>query len=205
MTFTVLVVCRANVCRSPLTALMLREWLPQLKQRYGLRVVDCGDKAEPGQPPCRSMVRWASLNGLPAEELALHRSTPLDRRLVGSADLVLTADRRTRSAVVRLCPDAVDRSFTLREAATLAVDLPGREPGLTCFVKELNGNRGLTGLSQDSVLRPALRPWRRIRIHDHDVLDAHQDADVNHAVVRGQLNPAVEQLVDALIRVPHPA
>lgn len=205
MSFTVVVVCAANVCRSPLAALMLEQSLPFVGRRLGLRVLDCGEQAVPDLPPCPKMLRWVRDHGLPVEQLAHHRSTPLDRALIDGADLVLAADRVTRAAVLRTAPTAADRAFTLREAAALSVEAASRARGLGGFVDALNASRGVSGVPGVSSVRPAVMPWRRIEVHDHDVLDAHQEPGVTHERVRRQLIPPAERLVHALAQLPRSA
>ncbi len=205
MTFTVLVVCSANICRSPLAALLLRHSLRTAGLDGDLRVLDCGDAAVPGLPACLTAQRWVADQGLPVDDLARHRSTPLDGALIRTADLVLAADRTNRAAVVSQRPDAVGRTFTVREAAELAVGVSGRVGGLDELVPALNDSRGLRGLAAPSTIRPGGRPWRRIEVHGHDLPDAHRGPDIAHAAVRRHLLPATEQLVETFRRVARPA
>ena len=82
----VLYVCTANICRSPAAAALLREaGLPTVE------VVSAGTQAVVGSPAC-SIVR----------ELPGHESQPLTAGLIESADLVLTAAREHRTAVVEM-------------------------------------------------------------------------------------------------------
>ena len=52
------------------------------------------------------------------------RSRQLERQMVRSADLILTAERSHRSVVARLQPSALPRVFTLRQAARLVQSAP---------------------------------------------------------------------------------
>lgn len=205
MSFTVLVVCATNVCRSPLAALILEHSLRAALGRHAPRVLDCGERAVPDLPACPEMLRWARNNGLPTQQLARHRSTPLDRAQIDVADLVLAADRLTRAAVLRTAPTAGHRTFTLREAASLSTGAASRAKDLAGFVAALDADRGIAGLPAVVRLRPTERPWRRLELHEHDVLDAHQEPGVTHERVRRQLVPTVERLVDAFTRVGLPA
>lgn len=100
----VLYVCTANICRSPAAAALLREaGLPTVE------VVSAGTQAVVGSPAC-SIVR----------ELPGHESQPLTAGLIESADLVLTAAREHRTAVVEMYPAARTRTFTIRQAGRLA-------------------------------------------------------------------------------------
>ena len=100
----VLYVCTANICRSPAAAALLREaGLPTVE------VVSAGTQAVVGSPAC-SIVR----------ELPGHDSQPLTAGLIESADLVLTAAREHRTAVVEMYLAARTRTFTIRQAGRLA-------------------------------------------------------------------------------------
>jgi len=203
--YTVLVVCSANVCRSPLAALLLEDALQRgPAPATGVRILSCGHQADPGQPACADAVRWAGAHGFPAARLDRHLSCSLDQVLLASADLVLAVDRRARAAVVRLSPVAAERTFTLREAALLSAGsgVPALLPPSddTDPAARLNGARGLTDLPDVTTVRSGLRPWHTHRIHAHDVPDAHQDAGVGHRLVRRLLLPAVPDVAELLGR-----
>jgi protein-tyrosine phosphatase len=134
--FHVLVVCHANLCRSPMAEYLIRqEFLGRLSlDPEVFRVGSAGTHATPGR----------SLHPLAAETLgergidtASFRTRRLTADLVAGADLVLTATREQRAACVALVPVAVRRTFTLaqfgRYAAALSADRvePGgaAEPG----------------------------------------------------------------------------
>lgn len=202
MTFTVLTVCSANTCRSPLMTAILERSL--LAQPFGINVTVSGSgvNAVPGQPVCPETARLARSNSLVSQALELHRSTPLTDDLIERADLILTADRRQRSDVVkRALPLSVNRTFTLREAAQLAAtasrEVPAGDPEerLRQRTAQLNHNRGFTDLPGVVRLAALSRPWRPIAVHTHDVPDAHGDPRAPHSVVHRLVVSAAEQLV----------
>ena len=131
---SVLIVCTANVCRSPLAARLLAETLE-------VPVFSAGSRARFGDPACP-----VSNPGFAC------RSVPLERAHVQAASLVLGAAREHRSAAVALVPSAQTRSFTLLQAARLASWL--RSEGVTApaslapfdwlrwWVEELDAARG---------------------------------------------------------------
>lgn len=109
---TVLFVCHANLCRSPMA-----ERLARSLAGGRVQVASAGTHARPG----RSMHALAESTLL---ELGAD-PTGFTSRLVGpsmvaEADLVLTADREQRSRCVDLVPAAVRRTFTIRQFGRLA-------------------------------------------------------------------------------------
>lgn len=117
--FRILVVCTANICRSPLVAQLLAR---RLTERLGtgatrVQVSSAGVRALAGHGMDPSMARLLQGYGGTSEGF---RSRQLDERLARGADLVLTATRDHRAAVVTLAPAALRRTFTIREMARLA-------------------------------------------------------------------------------------
>ncbi|MGW6130753.1 LCP family glycopolymer transferase [Cellulomonas sp. NPDC055163] len=112
--FGVLVVGRRNVCRSPAAERLLRA---RLGEDGDVVVLSAGTAATPeGELPAPLVEHLGSV-GADAEP---HEARELDRDLVRSADVVLTATREERAAVVRAVPSAIRRTFTLRELARVA-------------------------------------------------------------------------------------
>ncbi len=111
--FSVLVVCTANLCRSPSAAAMLRAGLPP---GSGVAVTSAGTSATPGQEVPPLLVRELARRGV---DVADHRSRQLSAEQVSAADLVLVATRAHRAVVVGAVPGALRRTFTLREMARL--------------------------------------------------------------------------------------
>src|SRR6478672_2033386 len=116
----VLLVCSANVCRSPMTQFLVEHEVRAVKPESPWTFLSAGTDARDGQPMCRSSGRAiARIPGGPAFT-ETHRSRPLTRELVEQASLVLTAAVQERSIVARLVPERRDRLFTMIEAARLA-------------------------------------------------------------------------------------
>lgn len=149
MNARILVVCTANACRSPFAEQLLRSRLAGWEP-VDLSVLSAGTRVAYNHPACSEADRILNRLGL---DLAAHHPRQLTRELIDDAHLVLTGDRDHRAAVARLAPEARWRTFTLREAAALAVEAshaasPRGEPGqaanrLAGFVDELNRARGL--------------------------------------------------------------
>jgi protein-tyrosine phosphatase len=119
--FSVLMVCTANYCRSPIAEQLLTA---ASTARFGpgwWTVGSAGTAAYPVRPIHEYsaqvlMERNAFLEG--------HRSRVLDAAMLRGADLVLTATREHRSAVVRLLPAAIGRTFTMLQFARLTRMVP---------------------------------------------------------------------------------
>lgn len=206
MTFRILVVCAANVCRSPVAAALLRQSFA------GTELRECAQVSSGGLHTWREVAVCTELtDGLlgPDESELLRRHVPepvVEDDLAESA-LVLAADRGIRSALVRMMPSAHDRTFTLREAAALATHVVSSSTAIRRgdatdwmrqLVEEMNDSRGLIAMPAVSSYRRTSLPWPRIRVHEYDVPDPH-DGPVPHRVVRDLLAEGCADLTAALI------
>lgn len=189
MTHRLIVVCEANICRSPLMELVLRaqgdaaQW--QISSA-GTRVGSAGTRM------CVTSAEIAEASG-DAETPILaagHRSEAIDTDALRSADLILTASRAERSAVAAAAPEARSRAFTLREAIHL-----GAEPvaasefeiiaefdadaaaatGLARYAEALHARRGFTAPPKTS-----RSLFGRRRRNPFDIADAHHDSAREH-------------------------
>lgn len=141
-----LLVCAANVCRSPFAELLLRRELSGLP---GIHVESAGTRVIEPSRIC-ALVRdrdegedWA----LAGEE---HRSRAVAAGLLRGASLVLVADRGVRSEVVEALPEVRDRVFTFLDAAHGAEgfgpESPLRGTGtLVRFAAHLDARRAVRG------------------------------------------------------------
>lgn len=122
----IVVVCHANICRSPLGMAMVAQ---QARDRLGpapdVWVRSAGVHAMPGLVAAEESRRQASLRGL---DLSRHRAAVLERDDVAAADLVLTMSEEQRARVVRLHPPAAGWTFTLPELARLCTSLDPMDP-----------------------------------------------------------------------------
>lgn len=104
----ILYVCTANICRSASAAALLHDAaLP------GVQVRSAGTVASQGNPGCPHAPALAGRDDQ-------HRSQPLTAELVDWADLILSAAREHRTAVLALNRQARDKTFTIRQAGRLA-------------------------------------------------------------------------------------
>lgn len=178
--FGVLVVGSANICRSPAAERLLRA---RLGADGAVAVASVGTHAtldEPLPPPLVDLLATTWPTDGP------HTAAQLEPAMVEAADLVLTTSRAERSAVVRLVPGAVRRTFTLRELARVAAhlgpvslpdgDVPAR---LAALVTAAAPHRGPTAPKD-----PA----------DDDVLDPYGHDEQAYAAAFGQVREAADTI-----------
>ena len=113
-----------------------------------------GVEARAGSPACDLASAMVGVDGM-----AGHQSRRVESGLIGEADLILTADRTHRAALARMAPASRNRTYTMRQAAALAVVVadalatgglpPGAPPlpddpdsRLSWFLAELDAARG---------------------------------------------------------------
>jgi protein-tyrosine phosphatase len=117
----ILVVCTANICRSPVVAMSLARALAT--RGHDVIVSSAGTHGGLLEVPGDTL-RAAAEVGL---ELADHRSRALTRQTLADdgADLIVTMTREQLRAVVGLDPGAWRRTFTLKELARRGLDAVG--------------------------------------------------------------------------------
>lgn len=130
---TLLVVCRANLIRSPLAAGLLRR---RMAAGGGPAhdVASAGLHAAAGERPDHHTVALARGWGL---DLATHDARRATAAVVAAASLVLTMTEEQRSGVVRLAPALTGRTFTLLELVRLLAADGGRGPLLDGSLADL--------------------------------------------------------------------
>lgn len=131
-----LVVCTANICRSPMAAAAM---VHQLQQR-GLRadVSSAGVHALPDQPAHPLSIATVAAAGL--GDLTSHRSREVSRLLLEKCDLVFCMCESQRRALVSLAPRAAGRIRLLGHWRGLEIDDPvnGTEQGFEECLETMN-------------------------------------------------------------------
>jgi protein-tyrosine phosphatase len=155
-TFTILVVCSGNICRSPLAEQLLRARLSGAGDSF--RLLSAGTIADDGVPMTEQAAALSTRYGGAPDG---HRSRLLTELQVASADLVLTATRAHRAGVVSLVPRASRYTFTLKEFAAL-VDSLGTEErarltGPASVVEAAAAQRGFAQHDDDDIEDPYRR------------------------------------------------
>lgn len=137
---SVLIVCTANICRSPLGVALLQDALGG----SGIRVRGAGTLAAVGHPPVPEAVDYVRrYTGMRLGGAALQ----LDRRGAESAELILTMTQRQRAEVVQTAPSVMRRTFTLRQFVRIASLLPEGTtyPSVRSLTESLAQHRALAG------------------------------------------------------------
>lgn len=185
----VLLVCTANICRSPATAQLLAGRLGS-----SIDFISRGTRSVRGARMCEISADWVLMNG--GDTAGGHTSQQLELADIRASTLILTASQRQRTKVIEMRPSAQVRTFTLAQAARIAqwrtsggrsgvpahADLPDR---LLWLVEELDAHRG-------SAPRP-------VPESADDLPDPHYGA--SHAGVLGSLLAAVNVFCAPLLAV----
>ena len=108
----VLVVCRFNQARSPLTAHLLRIWADDHQLRPPPVVASSGVYAEPAQTLLPEVARVLAARGYDAPD---HEPRRFQLPEAQSSTLVITFERALLHDIIRKDPALADRTFTLRE------------------------------------------------------------------------------------------
>ena len=190
--FEVLVVCTANVSRSPLASALLRH---HLLERFGesaatVRVTSSGTRALTGgstDPEVAELLRRLRRPVAPAQA-----ARQLDEEQVRAADLVVTMTREHRSHVIRAVPAAQRRTFTALELARISRCLrDGRRLPASAPVA--------TGLRALVTAAPA---WRGPTAPDDpaadDLPDVHGEPVEDQLRLARRLDEALRVVVDCL-------
>ncbi|WP_322102767.1 low molecular weight phosphotyrosine protein phosphatase [Paraburkholderia sp. J41] len=106
----VLIVCRANVCRSPAAEQLFRARLQEHAASGNGSFHSAGLRARDGEDMDPVMQRLLEERGV---QVGGHRSRRLTSRLVRAADLVLVTERRQVPEVERIEPTARGKVYAL--------------------------------------------------------------------------------------------
>jgi len=115
--FTILAVCTANICRSPLVELLLRQHLDTSAYEVG----SAGIRGFRSRPMDLDAAKQAVHFGADPEYF---KSRPLTADMATVSGLILTATREHRSNLLAVEPTALRRTFTLLEFAQLVRAYP---------------------------------------------------------------------------------
>ncbi len=98
---SILLVCRANVCRSPMAEALLRHRLEQLGLSHRVRIASAGTSAVAGAPPDPRGRSVLAERGVP---MTRRRSRPLNRRDYERYDHILAMDEEVLAMLQERCP-----------------------------------------------------------------------------------------------------
>lgn len=197
---SVLFVCSANVCRSPL---MQHAFLESVTHAADWDVASAGVSARAGATPCDlalSFIRDDDTYALASK----HRAAQLDRDLL-KAELVIVASRAERASIAQLAPELRWRVFTLSEAVYLGRSTAPRYPGEPAQPGTVNQYAQLLDAQRGMLVLPRARNQRRYlntreQPHPLDIPDGHHLRRGAHAKalkrVRTEITEFATQLSD---------
>jgi protein-tyrosine phosphatase len=116
----VLIVCTANIARSPLAAAVLEAHAQVRGLEDHVVITSAGVRAREGDPAAAPSVAIARRWGLDLDD---HRSRPVTDELVEHSDLVVTMSERQRDDLGGKIARLSERCFTLRELDRLLADV----------------------------------------------------------------------------------
>ena len=183
----ILVVCTANVARSPLAAVLV-EAAAARRGAAGITVDSAGVRARTGDPAAAETARLAARYG---QDLSGHGSRHVDQVTPGSSDLVLTMTLDQRDHLGLRYTGLGPRVFALLEAARLAAVVledgaqPSEPPGparLRAAVHRLHRTRPRSAPGAGS----------------EDVADPYRRGAAAYAAMADTLAPAVTTLAQVL-------
>ena len=188
---SVLFVCTANRCRSPLAEAFLRSWLADA---VGVNISSCGNPDCVGdQPATVDAIEAGRRRGV---DLSTHRSRPLTSDLVDAADLIVAMESTHVGEVALLDQRAWNRTFTLVEVVARA-SLAGRaypDETVTSYVDRLGEHGGRSSIFDwppgTSILDPSGQ-GRRAHLRAATLLEAKTGELAD--VVAGFVMPVVQR------------
>jgi protein-tyrosine phosphatase len=154
----IVVLCTANICRSPMAAALLRRRLAALGVTVPVRsagMTSCGD------PPCPEAISVMNRYGI---EIASHRSRIVRTAALADACLVLAMARHHLRYAVTTEPRAWAQAFTLKELLRRGERIGPRPPGepLSVWLSRVHAGRERISLlgdcAEDDVADPVGGP-----------------------------------------------
>ena len=156
----IVVLCTANVCRSPMAAGLLVRRLSELGATARVR---SAGMLRDGDPPLSEAISVMAGYGI---DIAAHRSRVACAADLARASLVLAMARDNLRYAVVTEPGAWPRTFTLRELIQRGERIGPRPPGepFSSWLSRAHQGRGRTALlgasAEDDVPDPAGQPLR---------------------------------------------
>ena len=117
---SVLIVCTANICRSPMAEALARRLLCQQPEPAEWQVSSAGTWASDGRGASVNAVKTMSDRGL---DINRHRSRQVNADLLASSDLILTMTAGHAEALRAEFPEHASRVHRLAEMAGLPYDV----------------------------------------------------------------------------------
>ena len=119
----ILIICTANICRSPIAEILLKDQLAKAGLGREWTVGSAGTWAKDGNQVPRLSKQLMKLIG---HDISRHRSRIVTSDLLQSADLVLTMEINHKEALMAEFVDDADKIFVLTEMVGFPQDI--RDP-----------------------------------------------------------------------------
>ena len=110
--YSVLFVCTANICRSPMAVALLKARITDNEEKW--KIESAGVWAQPGYPAAEKTQVVAQRRGI---DLSDHRSRPITFQMVTEYNLVLTMERSHKEALHAAFPGYAKRIYLFWEMA----------------------------------------------------------------------------------------
>jgi len=195
---TLLFVCTANLCRSPLAAALADTTLADVSH---VRVLSAGTRGVDGRPLPEATVDTARTLGLRIPDTS--RALTVDA--VREADLVLGMTRTHRRDVVRLDRSANRKVFTLLEFARVVdvlarrTDEAAADPDRADGASETDGALRLRTWLDEAALFRGLAP-RALTPDEDDVTDPFPAPERLFGRTLAEMTPALDRVTSAIVR-----
>jgi protein arginine phosphatase len=107
---TILFVCTANICRSPMAEGLFRKIVQDEADTW--RITSAGLYAQPGYPPAQNTLEVLHERGISLDE---HQSRPVSLDILEQNQLILTMERGHKEALQAAFPHLAKRIFLITE------------------------------------------------------------------------------------------
>ena len=118
---TILFVCTANICRSPMAAALVRDRIAKAGLDAEVQVLSAGVWAETGGRASSGATAVLRSRGI---DLAPHRSQPLTPALLKEANIILVMEEAHRRSIFYMAPEVLAKVYLLAEMAGGHDDVP---------------------------------------------------------------------------------
>jgi protein-tyrosine-phosphatase len=109
---SVLLVCTANQCRSPMAEALLKSYLSKMDADCDWIIESAGTWTQSGHPATPAGVTVMAEMGL---DTSNHRSQPISQKVLDRFELILTMEAGHKEAIQIEFPQLADRVFLLSE------------------------------------------------------------------------------------------
>ena len=117
----VLIVCSANICRSPMAEAILKKLISDRPDAEQWHVESAGTWAENGRPPAYLSRYVMEQMGM---DISNHQSQPVSLRLLMNFDLILTMEMEHKTWLKTQYKEFSDRIYLLSEMVGDEADIP---------------------------------------------------------------------------------